>query len=249
MLHTALQIETRDGACPAHVFRPSGHGPFPAVLMYMDGIGMRSALLDIAARIAASGSYVLLPNLFYRVGYNAEHGVTVFSDPVARADLMTRIMPSATPANVMRDTDAFFAHFDAQANVQHERIGITGYCMGGRLALYAAGQFGDRIAAMASYHGSGMATDAPDSPHRRAAEITARVYIAGAIEDPGFDDAQKDRLRRALAEAGVDHTIETYNARHGWVPSDTPVHDAVEAEHHWQTLLDLFGGTIGAEHA
>lgn len=121
--------------------------------------------------------------------------------------------------------------------------------MGGRLALYAAGQFGDRIAAMASYHGSGMATDAPDSPHRRAAEITARVYIAGAIEDAGFDDAQKDRLGRALTEAGVDHTIETYNARHGWVPSDTPVHDAVEAEHHWQTLLNLFGGTIGTERA
>lgn len=249
MLHTTLQIETRDGRCPAHVFQPSGAGPFPAVLMYMDGIGMRSALVDIAARIAAAGYYVLLPNLFYRVGYNAEHGVNVFSDPVARADLMTRIMPSASPANIMSDTEAFLAHFEAQPNVEHERIGITGYCMGGRLAFYAAGHFGGRIAAMASYHGSGMATDAPDSPHRRAAEITARVYIAGAIEDAGFDDAQKDRLDRALTEAGVEHTIDTYNARHGWVPSDTPVHDAVETEHHWQTLLDLFGGTIGAERA
>ena len=137
MQYTSTSIRTHDGECPAHVFRPDGNGPWPAVLVYMDGIGMRSALLDIAARIAASGYYVLLPNLFYRVGYNAEHGVSVFSDPVTRADLMTRIMPSASPPNIMRDTEAFLSHFDAQPGVRHGRIGMTGYCMGGRLALYA----------------------------------------------------------------------------------------------------------------
>lgn len=244
MQYASTSIRTQDGECPSHVFRPDGDGPWPAVLVFMDGIGMRPAMLDIAARIAASNYYVLLPNLFYRVGYNAEHGVRVFDDPAARADLMTRIMPSAAPPNVMRDTEAFLAHFDAQPAARHDGIGITGYCMGGRLALYAAGAFGDRISAMAAFHPGGLATDAPDSPHRKAKDIRAKVYVAGAIEDKGFDDAAKARLNQALADAGVDHTVETYPARHGWVPSDTPVHDPVQAERHWATLLALFGSTL-----
>jgi carboxymethylenebutenolidase len=244
MPHAMTQIRTQDGECPAHVYYPEGNGPWPAALMYMDGIGMRRALEDMAARLSSSGYYVLLPNLFYRVGYNAEHGVRVFEDPVARQDLMTRIMPSASPANVMRDTEAFLAHFEAQPNVIHDKIGITGYCMGGRLAVYAAGTFGDRIAAAASYHGSRLAVDAPDSPHMLAPKMKARVYVGGAIEDAGFDDAQKQLLDDTLTAAGVDHKVETYNARHGWVPADTPVHDPVETERHWKTLLDLFGSTL-----
>ena len=245
MPHSEVQIETRDGSCPTHIFHPDGSGPWPAVLLYMDGIGMRPAVLEIAEHIAGQGYYVLAPNLFYRVGYNAEYGVGVFDDPTTRADLMTRIMPSASPANVMSDTEAFLAHFDRAEKAASEQIGITGYCMGGRLSVYAAGHFGDRVAAAASYHGSGLATDSPDSPHRLAPQMKGRVYVAGAIEDRGFDDAQKARLEAALTEAGVDHKVETYNARHGWVLSDTPVHDTVETEHHWRTLFELFGDTIG----
>jgi carboxymethylenebutenolidase len=116
--------------------------------------------------------------------------------------------------------------------------------MGGRLSLSAAGHFPDRIAAAASYHGGGLATDSPDSPHRLAPAIKARVYIGAAIEDRGFDDAQKQRLEQALTDAGIEHTIETYQARHGWVPRDTPVHDPVATERHWQTLLELLERTM-----
>lgn len=243
--HVATEIETEDGRCSTHEYFPDRPGRWPAVVVFMDGIGMRSAVLDLGARIANAGYYAFVPDLFYRVGYKAEYGVTVFSDPVTRADLMTRIMPSASAANVMRDMNSFLAHIDAQPNVSDGKLGITGYCMGGRLALYAAGHFGDRFAAAASYHGGGLATDAPDSPHRLAPQIRARVYVAGAIEDRSFDDAQKERLERALADAGVDHTIETYPARHGWVLADTPSHDQVAAERHWATLLGLLGQTIG----
>jgi carboxymethylenebutenolidase len=100
------------------------------------------------------------------------------------------------------------------------------------------------VAAAASYHGGGLATDAPDSPHLLAPRIKARVYVGGAIEDRGFDDTQKQRLEDALTQAGVAHTVETYNAKHGWVPTDTPVHDPVAAEKHWQTLFDLFDGAL-----
>ena len=244
MPHTRLQIETADGRCPTHAYHPSGGGPWPGVIMYMDGIGMRPPLMEIAERIANSGYYVLLPNLFYRVEFDASHGMKVFTDPDLRKDLMTRVMPSASPANVMRDTEALLAHLAAQSEARSERIGITGYCMGGRLAVYAAGHFGDRVAATASYHGGGLATDAPESPHRLAPNMKARVYVAGAIKDPNFDDAQKARLEQALTEAGVDHTIETYQALHGFVPRDTPVHDEAATARHWETLLALFAATL-----
>ncbi len=247
MVHTQVQIETPDGQCPTHVLQPEGPGPWPGVIVYMDAIGMRAALVEIAARIANAGYYVLLPDLFYRVEFDASQGIRVFTDPAAREDLMTRVMPSASAANVMRDTEALLAYLDAEPRARSDRIGVVGYCMGGQLALYAAGHFGRRIVAAASYHGGGLATDAPESPHRLAPRMTARVYVGGATDDRNFNDAQKARLEQALTEAGVDHTIETYNARHGWVPADTPVHDPAEAERHWHTLLALFNRTLKAD--
>jgi carboxymethylenebutenolidase len=245
MRHSLIDIHTQDGTCPAHVLQPDGNGPWPAALMYMDGIGMRSSLVDMAARLASAGYYVLLPDLFYRVEYDVADGRKLFTDKAVAADWKQRVMSTASAENVMRDTKAFFAHFDSHPQAAKGKIGITGYCMGGRLAMSAAGTFGDRIGAAASYHGGGLATDAPDSPHRRASDMRAIVYVGGAIEDPGFDEAQKARFDEALSEAGVQHTIETYNARHGWVPSDTPVHDAVATERHWDTLLSLFGQALG----
>ena len=245
MPHTEVQIETADGRCPTHVYHPDGRGPWSAVIVYMDGIGIRPALMEIAERIASAGYYVLLPNVFYRVEFDGSPGMKIFTDPELRRDLMTRVMPSASNANVMRDTEALLAHLAKQREAKTDRIGVTGYCMGGRLAMYAAGHFGDRIGAAASYHGGGLATDAPDSPHRLAPQMKARVYVAGAIKDPNFDDAQKNRLEQALTEAGVDHTIETYNALHGFVPRDTPVHDEAATAKHWQTLLALFSDSLG----
>ena len=112
------------------------------------------------------------------------------------------------------------------------------------MSLTAAGTFPDRIVAAASYHGGGLASDAPDSPHLLAPKIKARVYVAGAIEDQSFPDAMKARLDAALTKAGVDHTIETYQAKHGWVFRDTPVYDAAAAERHWQTMLALFSAKL-----
>jgi carboxymethylenebutenolidase len=145
----------------------------------------------------------------------------------------------ASLEKLLRDTAAFLAHFAGEADVRPGKIGVTGYCMGGRLALCAAGHFPDRFAAAAAYHPGGLVTDAPDSPHLLAPKIRARVYVGGASEDQNFTDAQKQKLEEALTSAGVDHVLETYPARHGWVPSDTPVHDPAAAERHWQTLFAL----------
>jgi len=112
------------------------------------------------------------------------------------------------------------------------------------MSLTAAGTYPDRIVATASYHGGRLATDAPDSPHLLAPKIRSRVYVAGAIEDQSFTDEMKQRLESALTAAGVDHRVETYQARHGWVFRDTPVYDAAAAERHWQTLLALLDAKL-----
>jgi carboxymethylenebutenolidase len=245
MAHQALDLRTDDGICPTHAFHPDGNGPWPGVIFFMDGIGVRPALFTMGERLAAAGYYVLLPDLFYRAGAHPPFDAkTLFTDEKAREELRTRFAPIATAANIMRDCRTFLDHLAAQSNVRQPKVGTTGYCMGGRLSLCAAGHFPDRIAAAASYHGGNLANDAPDSPHLLAPKVKARVYVACATSDPSFPDDQKQRLEQALAAAHVDHVIETYPARHGWVPSDTPVHDAAAAEHHWQTLFDLFGRTL-----
>jgi carboxymethylenebutenolidase len=241
------EIRTADGSCPSSLFRPDAADTRPAVLFYMDGIGIRPALFEMGERLAAAGYFVLLPDLYYRAGpYEPMDAKSVFKDPAQRAVLQSRFMSTATIANVMSDTQAFLAFLEGQAGVRAARIGVTGYCLGGRMSLAAAGHFPDRIAAAASYHGANLASDAPDRPHRLASRMKARVYVAGASDDASFPDEQKTRLEDALSAAGVEHVIETYPARHGWVPSDTPAHDPAAAERHWLTLLDLLARTLRA---
>ncbi|MFT3775195.1 MAG: dienelactone hydrolase family protein [Minicystis sp.] len=248
MSRSTVTIDTRDGRCEASVFTPdNGGGPWPAVLVYMDGLGIRPALFELGERIAARGYLVLLPDLFYRVGpYTSPDPVKLFGDPAFRAEWGAKFIATANQANAMSDTRALLDFLAARADVKQPKIGTTGYCMGGGLSLAAAGHFPDRVAAAASFHGGRLATDAPESPHLLAPRMKARVYVAGAIEDPSFDDAMKKRLEDALAAAGVDHTVVTYEgARHGWVPSDTPVHNPAAAERHYEALFALFESTLG----
>jgi carboxymethylenebutenolidase len=202
-------------------------------------------MLELGERLATLGYYVLLPDLFYRSGpYEPMDPHVVFSDPEKRKVLFEKFFALATPANIMSDTHAFLEYLAAQPQVLPGGIGTTGYCMGGLMSLTAAGTYPDRIVAAASYHGGRLATDAPDSPHLLAPKMRARIYVGGAIEDQSFPDEMKERLESALTQAGVDHRIETYQAKHGWVFRDTPVYDAAAAEHHWETLGDLFAAIL-----
>jgi carboxymethylenebutenolidase len=245
-----ITIRTRDGACPSYVYRPDKGGPWPAVLVFMDGLAIRPAMLELGEKLATYGYFVLLPDLFYRSGpYEPMDPKTVFSDPEKRKVLMEKFFALATPANIMSDTRAFLEYLAAQPDVRQAAIGTTGYCMGGLMSLTAAGTYADRIVAAASYHGGRLATDAPDSPHLLAPKMKARIYVAGAIEDQSFPDDMKVRLEQALTKAGVDHKIETYPAKHGWVFRDTPVYDAPAAERHWQTLVALLGSKLKPANA
>src|SRR5271163_1847657 len=192
-----IEIKTRDGICPSYVYRPgngASGGPWPAVLVFMDGIGIRPAMLEVGERLATYGYFVLLPDLFYRSGlYEPMDPHTVFTDPEKRKVLMEKFFVHASQANIMSDTRAFFDYLDAQPDVKKGGIGTTGYCMGGLMALTAAGTYPANILATASYHRGRLATDAADSPHLLAPKMKSRDYIAGAIEDQGFPDDMKER--------------------------------------------------------
>src|SRR5262249_2924203 len=163
--------------------------------------------------------YVLLPDLFYRGGpYEPMDAKKVFVDPDLRAALMQKLSSLVTIELIMRDTRAFLAHLASQPAVKPGKVGVTGYCMGGRLAGAAAGHVPDRIAAAAAYHPAHLASDAPDSPHLLAPRIKSSLYIAAAMEDQNFPDEQKQRLDQALTAAGVTFQLETFPCRHGWVP-------------------------------
>jgi carboxymethylenebutenolidase len=215
------------------------------VLVFMDGIGIRPAMLEIGERLATYGYFVLLPDLYYRSGpYAPLNAQTVFTDPAQRKILADRFLAKATLPNLMADTATFLDYLARQPDVRPGGVATTGYCLGGAASLSAAGTYPDRVVAAASYHGGRLATDTADSPHRLAARIKARVYVAGAIEDTSFPDDMKARLETALTDAGVDHVIETYPARHGWVLRDTPAFDQAGHERHWETLTKLLAETF-----
>src|SRR5918911_4850071 len=204
-----IAIETRDGTCPAYVYRPDGNGPWPGVLVFMDGLGIRPAMLEVGERLATYGHLVLLPDLFYRSGpYEPMNAAQVFADPQQRQMLRDKFSAHVNQAKIMSDTEAFLAYLAARPDAKPGPIGVTGYCMGGRMALAAAGPYPERIAAAAAYHPAGLASDAPDSPHLLAPRIKARVYVAAASDDPSFPEDMKARLEAALTTAGVEHLME-----------------------------------------
>ena len=236
-----VAIPTPDGDARAYTFHPEGKGPWPAVIFFMDAPAIRPALFQMCERLASNGYFVLLPDMFWRAGpYEPINMAEAFKDEEARRAIFGKFMASTDPVRSTRDTGAFLDWLATQPEVKGDKVGVTGYCMGGGLSLRAAGEFPDRVVASAGFHGGRLATDAPDSPHLLAPKMRARVYIGGAIEDQSFPDDMKQRLEQALTQAGVDHRIETYQAKHGWVFHDTSVYDAAAAERHWRSLGDLF---------
>jgi carboxymethylenebutenolidase len=243
-----VTIKTRDGVCPASVFTPDDSaGPWPAVIFFMDGLGIRPALWEMGQRLAGRGYLVLLPDLYYRLGrYPPKIPAQVLADPKLREELMKSVS-SLDRDRKISDAAAFIEFLSSRSDVQGNRFGATGYCMGGNASLTAAGAFPDRFAAVASFHGGNLATDKPDSPHLFVGKIRGRVYVAGAIEDASFPEEQKNRLEKALTDAGVDHLVETYPARHGFAVPDLPVFDPVAAERHWAALFRLLDEAFALE--
>jgi len=240
-----IEIKTKDGVAPCHFFSPPQSGNRPAVILYMDAIGIRPALCDMAERLASNGCHVLLPNLYYRSGSIAPFdAATIFNEGPERARLMSLLQSLNNPL-VMEDTASFMEFLEHQPSVASEKIGCVGYCMGGGFALSAAGTFPGRIAAAASLHGARLATDQPNSPHLLASKMRGEVYVGIAGIDPHFSPEEKLRLECALQSANVKHTVEVYpDVKHGFAVTDTPVYDRPASERHWERILGLFSRNL-----
>jgi carboxymethylenebutenolidase len=247
MAQRAVEIQTEDGTCPAALSIPDGEGPWPAVIMFPDAGGMRDTMRQMGERLSGLGYVVLVPDFYYRNGpYEPVDMRTAVQDKQSMEKIMG-MMRGYCAGMVVRDARALVDYLDSLAEKKPGGIGTTGYCMGGRLSLIAAGALGGRIAAAASFHGGNLAKeDDPDSPHHNTGAIKATVYVAGAIEDQSFTDEQKDRLEKALTEAGVAHTIETYPAHHGFAVPDNASYDQAAAERHWRAMENLFGSVLGS---
>jgi carboxymethylenebutenolidase len=237
-----VAIPTPDGDARAYSFHPDGKGPWPAVIFFMDAPAIRPALFQMCERLASNGYFVLLPDMFWRAGpYAPINMAEAFKDEESRRAIFGKFMASTDPVRSSRDTGAFLDWLAKQPEVKGDKVGITGYCMGGGLSLRAAGDYPDRVIASAGFHGGRLATDAPDSPHLLAPKIKAKVYVGGADEDAGFPPEQADRLREALTAAGVENTVEIYaGAKHGYAPPDMPAYNEAASERHWREMLKLF---------
>ncbi len=245
MTQRDVEIATEDGTSPGSLHLPDGEGPWPAVLMYPDAGGLRDTLREMGERMARSGYVTLVPDFYYRSGgYEPFDMRTLMSDPVQRDRLMSMVR-TITADMVARDARTYVDYLVALPETSGAAVGTTGYCMGGRLSLIAAGHLGERVAAAASFHGGNIAAaDDSDSPHLLAGSMAATVYVAGAADDPTFPTDQRDRLEHALSVAGVAHTIETYPAAHGFAVPDNPSFDPTAAQRHWDAIADLFGTTL-----
>ncbi|WP_404927494.1 dienelactone hydrolase family protein [Mesorhizobium sp. ORM16] len=240
-----LQIKTRDGTARAGLFRPVNASPPKAgIILYMDAFGPRPALDGMAERLAEEGYAVLVPDLFYR---NAPYGPfdakTAFVEERTKVPLMA-LISGTTQEMTIADSGAFLDALAAEGVTGP--IGVVGYCMGGARALNAAASYPDRIRAAASFHGGNLASDAADSPHRKAGSVKARVHVGMAGVDRSFPPEQSARLAEAFRAAEVDYVLENYvGMAHGWCVPDHSVYNEDGAERHWNRLITLFSETLG----
>ncbi len=245
MPHHHISVPASDGAMGVDVLTPAGDGPWPAVIFYMDAGGIRPALVGMAQRIADAGYLVLLPDLFYRHGpYGPFVPVEVFKQDF-RA-ILGPLMATTSNLKAAADTSALLDWLDHDPRVKPGPIGVTGYCMGGGMAIAVAGTYPDRIAAVASFHGGRLATDDAASPHLLAPAIKGEVYVASADKDATYPPEMAERFEAVLAGAGVRHACETYvGCHHGWTKPDFPIYDKAGADRAHGELLALLERNLG----
>ncbi len=243
-----VDISTPDGNAEAWLATPDDEGPNPGILLFIDALGLRPRIHEMADRIASWGYVVLAPNVFYREGRAAETSPDGPLDTDEKrgaffAEAGPRIQ-RLTPAQALPDIKAYLDALTSRPDVTVP-VGVVGYCMGARLAIRAACAHPDEVAACAGFHGGGLATDEPDSPHLGLPDADARFLFGHADQDPSMDAAAVARLHAAMDAADVDGINEVYaGARHGYTMADTAVFDEAATERHFAELRELLDDTL-----
>lgn len=241
VVETDVEIPTPDGRADAALFYPAGDGPWPGVIIWTDNRSLRPVFRQVGRRLAEAGYTVLVPNIYYRVKRAPVAPEDFdFRSPEARA-LLTSYQQGLDPEAWDRDIRAAMAFLDAQPQTDKARkAGAQGYCMGGRATFRTAVLFPDRIGGAGSFHGGGLATANPDSPHLWIPDMKAELLVAVARNDDQRDPAAKATVKAAMEAAGRPGTVEVYAGDHGWCVPGSEVYNEAEAERAWAALLDVY---------
>jgi carboxymethylenebutenolidase len=235
-----VNIKTPDGTADCYFVHPAT-GSAAAVLVWPDIFGLRPALRQMGKRLAESGYSVLVVNPFYR----AKKAPTAEAGAKTEIKQLIPLMQALNETTQMTDAKAFIAWLDQQPSVARNRkVGTQGYCMGGPIAFRTAAAVPDRVGAVASFHGGGLVTNNPDSPHLQAAKTKAQFLIAVAENDDKRSPNEKDVLKETFTKANLPAEIDVYPAAHGWCPPDTQVYNEPAAEKAWSRLLALYGKAL-----
>jgi len=248
VMETDVQVPTASGVCDAALIHPQGRGRWPGVILFVDAFGLRPAMRDMAKRLAAGGFTVLVPNPYYRStkapGIDPGFDFTNAADR-AKLDALRALLTSDA---VMQDAAAYVKFLDSQTSVDKKaKMGVFGYCMGGPMTLQAAAAVPARIGAGASFHGGGLVTDKPDSPHLLVSKIKAQYYFGIAANDDQRQPDAKTKLDAAFHAANLPAKIEVYEGTlHGWCVKDMPlqagkpIYNEALAERAWNELVGLY---------
>jgi carboxymethylenebutenolidase len=248
VVEKTVEIKTPDGTCDAAFIHPAS-GAHPAVIIWPDAFGLRPSMRDMAKRLAAAGYSVLVPNPFYRLAKSPVYEDASKVNFQTERPKITPLMGSITAdGTIERDAPALVAWLDMQKEVdRNKKIGTQGYCMGGGLVVRTAAAVPNRLGAGASFHGGGLVTDRPNSPHLLAPKIKARMYFGIAINDDMQQPDAKTKLKEAFDAAKVPAEVEVYTmAQHGWCVPDMPagpngpIYNQPDAERAWAKLLALY---------
>jgi carboxymethylenebutenolidase len=243
MIDQQIDIATKDGHTTTFISHPERGGPHPVILFYMDAPAIREELRDMARRLATSGYYVMLPNMYYRAGV-MELG-PINPDPESpERKRMFELMHSLTIPKVMEDTKALLDYAAGQAAARTDLIGAVGYCMSGQYAVNAATHF-PAVKAAASIYGTRLATDQPDSPHLAAQKTKAELYFGCAETDIYAPVEIIEKVKAGMKGAHAE--VEIYpGTHHGFAFPKRPVYDRDAAERHWERLLALYRRNLSA---
>ncbi len=250
MIEQNLAIKTADGVLDTFVCQPDEGGPHPLVIIYMDAPGIRQELRDMASRLASVGYVVALPNLYYRVGTEGNYGydLSKIRTDDSHQQKMHDCRLSLTNAGIVADTQSMLGPLRALDGVAQGPIGCIGYCMSGQFVVAVAAALGDDVAAIASFYGVGIVSDAPDSPHLQADKVRADSYLAFASDDPWVPANVLETLPGVIDKTGWRARIEVYpNTSHGFAFPARADYSRAAGERHWARIFALLARNLKRE--
>jgi carboxymethylenebutenolidase len=245
VVETDVMVPTPDGSADAALFHPAGAGPWPAVLMWPDILGLRPVFREMGRRLAAEGYVVLVPNPFYRTKRAPiVTGAFDFNDPKQFQPLL-ELKAALTDAAIDKDAAAFISFLDKQKQTNRRKgAGVQGYCFSGPFAFHTGAVRSDRIRAVATFHGGGLVTKDANSPHLLIPKTRASFVVAIARNDDQKQPEAKNVLKATFAAAKRPALVEVYPADHGWCVAGSPTYDHASAEKAWAELLRLYRANL-----